>query len=372
MGRAATATINFDALRHNYRLAKQASGNRKAVAIIKADAYGHGAVKVAKALSAEADAFGVACIEEAIELRQEGIKNPILLLEGFFTKDELETISNLNLWTAIHSLEQINILANSALKKHINVWLKMDTGMHRLGIEPELYELAFHKLKALRQVNEVVLMSHFSSADDILCVDTKKQIHVFERATKNINAPKSLANSAGTLGHESSHKDWQRPGIMLYGATPFATPHPIADQLQSVMTLSSEVIAIHHLKKGDGVGYSKTYICDQNTKVGTVAMGYADGYPRHAKNGTPVIVNGQRTKILGRVSMDMLAVDLTHIQGAAVGNTVVLWGPDLPASEVAPYCDTIPYTLFTGVTRRVHKEYKNILNRDVNAFRKAG
>lgn len=370
MGRAATATINFDALRHNYRLAKQASGNRKAVAIIKADAYGHGAVKVAKALSSEADAFGVACIEEAIELRQESINNPILLLEGFFTEDELETISHLNLWTAIHSLEQINILANSQLKKPINVWLKMDTGMHRLGIEPDLYELAYHKLKALRQVNEVVLMSHFSSADDITCDETQQQIDIFEHATKHINAPASLANSAGTLGHAFSHKDWQRPGIMLYGATPFSNPHPIADQLQSVMTLSSEVIAIHHLQQGEAVGYSKTFVCNQPTKVGTVAMGYADGYPRHAKNGTPVIVNGQRTKVLGRVSMDMLAVDLTHINGAAVGNPVILWGPDLPASEVAPYCDTIPYTLFTGITRRVHKTYKNILNRDVNAFKK--
>jgi alanine racemase len=364
MGRAATATINFDALRHNYRLAKQASNGSKAVAIVKADAYGHGAIMVARALANEADAFGVACIEEAIELRDAGIKNPILLLEGFFTEDELSIISERNLWTAIHSVEQIKVLSRQRLSKPINVWLKMDTGMHRLGIQPEDYEAAYTALKHLPQVSNVVLMTHFSCADEIINIETASQISIFNNVTKNIVAEKSLANSAGTLGHKGSHGDWQRPGIMLYGATPFSHSHKWGDQLKSVMTLTSEVIAIHNLVKGQSVGYSKTFVCEQPTKVGTVAIGYADGYPRHAKPGTPVMVNGQRTIILGRVSMDMLAVDLTNIDNVTVGAEVELWGDKLKASDIAMYCDTITYTLFTGITRRVHKVYKNIINRN--------
>ncbi len=372
MGRAATITINLDALRHNYRLAKRVSGNQKTLAIIKANAYGHGAVMVARALSNEVDGFGVACIEEAIELREAGIKNPILLLEGFFTPDELNIISDLNLWTAIHSEEQVETLSTSKLSKRINVWLKMDCGMHRLGIKPERYEAVYQQVCALPQVNDVVLMSHFSCADELNGYETKIQVGVFDYVTKNMSAEKSLANSAATLGHSSSHKDWQRPGLMLYGATPFTQSHPNADQLQSVMTLSSEVIAVHHLKKGDAVGYSKTFVCSKPTKVGTVAMGYADGYPRHAICGTPVLVNGQLTRTLGRVSMDMLAVDLTNIEDADTGAYVELWGDNLPASEVATYCDSIPYTLFTGITQRVHKTYKNILSRDSFSLKKAG
>jgi alanine racemase len=362
MGRAATATINFDALRHNYRLAKKASNGSKAVAIVKADAYGHGAVMVARALANEADAFGVACIEEAVELRDAGIKNPILLLEGFFTEDELKIISERNLWTVIHSHEQIETISQQRLCKPINAWLKMNTGMHRLGIQPEDYEAAYLKLKHLPQVSHVVLMTHFSCADEIVNTETASQISIFNNATKNIQAEKSLANSAGTLAHENSHSDWQRPGIMLYGATPFSHSHKWADQLKSVMTLTSEVIAIHNLEKGQAVGYSKAFVCEQFTKVGTVAIGYADGYPRHAKPGTPVMVNGIQTTILGRVSMDMLAVDLTHIENAAVGAKVELWGDKLKASDIAVYCDTISYTLFTGISRRVHKVHKNIIN----------
>ena len=357
MGRAATATINLDAIRANYRLAKSLSNGQKAVAIIKADAYGHGAVVVANALSAEADAFGVACIEEALELRDAGIKNPILLLEGFFKAHELPLIAQHNLWTSVHSLSQIEDIKNANLKNSINVWLKMDSGMHRLGIAPEDYVSAYTQLKSLSQVKEVVLMSHFSSSDDLTADTTAQQIDCFNTFSASINADVSLANSAGTLGHFDARREWQRPGIMLYGATPFEQGHAQGDLLKTAMTLSSEVIAIHHLQPGDAVGYSRTFICEKPTIVGTVAMGYADGYPRHAKSGTPILVNGQRTRIIGRVSMDMLAVDLTHIQDVAVGAYVECWGENLPAVEIAPHCDTIPYTLFTGITRRVHKVY---------------
>ncbi|WP_273860085.1 alanine racemase [Photobacterium sp. GSS17] len=357
MGRAATATINLDAFRHNYRLAKSVAPEQKAIAIVKADAYGHGAVKLAFALENEADAFGVACIEEAIELREAGIKQPILLLEGFFTEDELPVISDNNFWCAVHSLEQIDIIARSQLNQPVNFWLKMDSGMHRLGVSPQDYRLAYDKLRSLPQVNEIVLMSHFADADAFGSAITAQQISCFEEISRDIDAPVSIANSAAAMEHTSTRREFQRPGLMLYGSSPFEAAQPMAEQLQPVMTLTSEVIAVRELGPGDGVGYGHRFVCDGPTKVGTVAIGYADGYPRHAKDGTPVLVNGQRTRIIGRVSMDMLTVDLTHIDDARVGAKVELWGDNLLAAEVAPYCDTVPYTLFTGITRRVHKKY---------------
>lgn len=357
MARPATATINFDAIRHNYRLAKSVAPDQRALAIIKANAYGHGAVEVANAIADEVDGFGVACIEEATELREAGITKPILLLEGFFSADELDYISEQSLWCAIHSLEQIDIIANASFTKPINIWLKMDSGMHRLGVQPADFQQAFDELKALPQVADIVLMSHLSSADEPELAVTAEQINLFDAATATIDAEISLANSAGTLAHTDARRDWLRPGIMLYGATPFAQSQPLADQLKPAMTLSSEVIAIRDLSPGEAVGYSCTWRCERPTRVGTVAMGYADGYPRHAKNGTPVLVDGQPSKIIGRVSMDMLTVDLTDIPDANIGSYVELWGENLAASEVATYCDTIPYTLFTGITRRVHKKY---------------
>ncbi|MEM5535270.1 alanine racemase [Neptuniibacter pectenicola] len=357
MARAATATINLDAIRHNYLLAKSVAPEQGALAIIKANAYGHGAVEVANALSKDVDGFGVACIEEAVELREAGIRLPILLLEGFFTPDELPIISDLDLLCAVHSAEQIDIIANAQLNKPITAWLKLDNGMHRLGIAPSEYKAAFTKLSALPQVEHVVLMSHFSAADEPELSTTAEQINLLDTLAAELNAPISMANSAGTLEHANARRDWQRPGIILYGATPFAGAHPLADQLKPAMTLSSEVIAVREIQPGESVGYSATWVCDRPTRVGTVAMGYADGYPRHAKNGTPVLVDGHKSQIIGRVSMDMLAVDLTDIPDANVGSYVELWGENLPAAEVAAYCDTIPYTLFTGITRRVHKKY---------------
>lgn len=356
MARAATASINLNAIRHNYQLAKSVAPDQHALAIIKADAYGHGAVRVAEALSDIADGFGVACIEEALELRDAGIKLPILLLEGFFSADELPVISEQQLWCAVHSLDQIALIASTELTQPLHVWLKMDSGMHRLGVAPEDYAAAYAQLSQLQQVEKVVLMSHFSSADEPEKAVTEDQIALFDSTTQTITAEVSLANSAGTMAHTDARRQWQRPGIMLYGASPFMAPQTIANQLQPAMTLSSEVIAVRDLQPGEAVGYGCTWVCEKSTRVGTVAMGYADGYPRHAKSGTPVRVNGQMTQIIGRVSMDMLAVDLTHID-AEVGCYVELWGENLPATTIAEWADTIPYTLFTGITRRVHKRY---------------
>ncbi|MEH6578692.1 MAG: alanine racemase [Amphritea sp.] len=359
MSRAAKITIDLDAIRHNYRLARSLNPQAKAAAIIKANGYGHGAVVVAQALEAEAEAFGVACIEEAVELVEAGIKKPVLLLEGFFEACELEYISEHGIWTAIHSLQQIDVLAEAKLSKPVNVWLKMDSGMHRLGVAPEDYQLAYKRLSALDNVADVVLMSHFASADDLGATTTQEQLSCFDQHTAGIDAPTSLANSAGVLAWSDARRDWLRPGLMLYGATPFEVAQENADKLIPAMTLTSEVIAVRDVQPGECVGYSGTWSSDKPARVGTVALGYADGYPRHAVSGTPVIINGQRAQIIGRVSMDMLAVDLTDIADADVGTEVEFWGKQLPAAEVATYCGTIPYTLFTGITRRVHKKYVN-------------
>ncbi|WP_413479676.1 alanine racemase [Vibrio hibernica] len=359
MARPTTATIDLTAFRHNYKLAKTLANGQHAVAIIKADAYGHGAVKMAHALEEEADAFGVACIEEALELRQSGITQPILLLEGFFSPDELPLIAANNFWCAVHSVEQIEYIAHADLESPITTWLKMDCGMHRLGIPPKQYQLAYQKLKALSQVEKIVCMSHFSSADTAFAPDniTHQQIQRCQSIFDQLDADISLANSAATLGYPEARQQYLRPGIMLYGASPYSEPHPLADQLQPVMTLHSEIIAIRDVPINEAIGYGQRFVCSAPTKVGTVAIGYADGYPRHAKDGTPIIVNGQRTRIIGRVSMDMLTVDLTHVTDVKIGSTVELWGKHLLATEVAEHCDTIAYTLFTGITRRVHKRY---------------
>ncbi len=358
MARPAVATINLDAIRHNYSLAKSLSGEGDALAIIKANAYGHGAIEVAKALDTQAPGYGVACIEEAVQLRDAGISKPILLLEGFFETSELEFIANNNLWCVIHSFDQIDQLARANIATPINIWLKIDIGMHRLGIQPEQLLEAYQRLISLPAVTQITLMTHFSCADELDRPETERQISLLNQLNAQFRLPVSMANSAGILGHPTARKQWQRPGIMLYGATPFATPHPEADKLYSVMTLGSQIIAVRDIEPGESVGYSATWTAERPTRVGTVALGYADGYPRHAKSGTPVIVDGQRTQTLGRVSMDMLAVDLTAIPQAQVGSRVELWGSQLSANEVANWCSTIPYTLFTGITNRVHKAYR--------------
>jgi len=359
MSRPAQAIINLDAIRHNYLLAKSLNSGGRAVAIVKANAYGHGAIEVASSLSDIADAFGVACIEEAVELRQAGINNPILLLEGFFESSELDLISRLNLWTVIHHQQQIDMLERSCLINPIQVWLKMDLGMHRLGIKADRFHSAYRSLSCMRQVSDIVMMGHFSSADDVNnSVITEKQRYCFQKHTRSLKGCVSLSNSAATLMHPQSHQDWLRPGIMLYGASPFGGTHSTARNLKPAMTLRSEIIAERMISPGECVGYGENWCADKPTRVGTVAMGYADGYPRHAKSGTPVLVNGRLTHILGRVSMDMLAVDITPFDEECLGFPVELWGETVSANHVAECAQTIPYTLFCGISRRVHKIYR--------------
>lgn len=357
MGRKARAIIRLEAIRSNYRLAKAQNPAGKAVAVVKADAYGHGAIAVAQALSAEADAFAVACIEEAQALRNAGIDKPVLLLEGFFDADELALIDAQGFWTAVHCAPQIDAIAAYPAQKPLNLWLKMDSGMHRLGFDPAEFYAAYQRLRALPQVGEIVLMSHFACADELTSSATQQQLECFQRAAGDIDAPLSLANSPATLGWPQAHGDWLRPGLMLYGASPFTVAQKNADQLKPAMSLLSEVIAVHDIAVGDSVGYGASWHANRPTRVGTVAMGYGDGFPRQARSGTPVVVNGQRTCIIGRVSMDMITVDLTDIPEAGIGAEVEFWGERLAINEVAPYCDTIPYTLMTCLTPRVRREY---------------
>ncbi|NNJ18195.1 alanine racemase [Pseudomonas putida CSV86] len=348
--RPARALIDLQALRHNYRLARQLSGAR-ALAVIKADAYGHGALRCALALEPEADGFAVACIEEALALREVGIKAPVLLLEGFFEASELELIVQHDLWCVVHSLWQLEAIEKASLARPIQVWLKMDTGMHRVGLHPRDYQAAYQRLQASGKVAKIVLMSHFARADELDSNTSNEQVAVFDAARQGLKAETSLRNSPAVLGWPQVPSDWVRPGIMLYGATPFDTDQAEAARLQPVMTLESKVISLRELPAGEPVGYGARFVSPRPTRVGVVAMGYADGYPRHAPTGTPVLVAGKRAQLIGRVSMDMLCIDLTDVPEAGLGSSVELWGKRVLASDVASQAGTIPYQIFCNLRR---------------------
>ena len=348
--RPARALIDLQALRHNYQLAREVTG-AKALAVVKADAYGHGAVRVAQALEAEADGFAVACIEEALELRAAGILAPVLLLEGFFEADELPLIIEHDLWCVVHSLWQLEAIEQARLGKPLTIWLKLDSGMHRVGLHPKDYQAAYQRLQDSGKVAKIVLMSHFARADELDSDASNEQVAVFQAARQGLNAEISLRNSPALLGWPQIPSDWGRPGIMLYGATPFETPNAEADRLQPVMTLKSRVISVRELPAGEPVGYGARFISPRPTRVGVVAMGYADGYPRHAPTGTPVVVAGKRSQLIGRVSMDMLCIDLTDVPEGGLGSPVELWGKRVLASEVAAQAGTIPYQIFCNLRR---------------------
>ncbi|MEG5265091.1 alanine racemase [Pseudomonas sp. JDS28PS106] len=353
--RPARAVIDLQALRHNYRLARESTG-AKALAVVKADAYGHGAVRVAQALEAEADGFAVACIEEALELRAAGIRAPVLLLEGFFEAAELALIVEHDFWFVVHSAWQLEAIEQAAIARPLTAWLKLDSGMHRVGFLPNEYRAAYQRLQASGKVDKVVLMSHFARADELDSPRSNEQLAVFNSASEGLAGEISLRNSPAVLGWPNIPSDWVRPGIMLYGATPFDRSQPLADQLQPVMTLESKIISVRELPAGEPVGYGATFVTRQTTRVGVVAMGYADGYPRQAPTGTPVWIDGQPSQLLGRVSMDMLGVDLTHLPQAGLGSRVELWGRNVLASEVAERAGTIPYQIFCNL-RRVPRSY---------------
>ncbi len=357
-------TINLDALRHNLAIAKRCSPFSKVVAVLKANAYGHGAVEVAFALQDHVEMFAVSSIEEAVQLREAGLTRPILLLEGCFSASELSLAAARDFPVVFHSEYQINALEKQSLTKPLSAWLKIDTGMHRLGIYPASGLRLYQRLKQSNKTRGVVtLMTHMASADLLDEPYTEQQLAIFKAVKKEIIASDdgsistSIGNSGTILGWPEGRSDYIRPGIMLYGLSPFEGPHAEADKLQPVMSLQSKIIAIRNIERGERVGYGSTWVAKQPSRIATVAIGYGDGYPRNAKSGTPVLVRGQRAYLAGRVSMDMLSIDITHIPEVRIGDTVTLWGESLSANEVAQWADTIGYELVTRMPLRVPKSY---------------
>ena len=352
MSRPALAQVDAGALRHNLQQVRLRAPRARVMAVVKANGYGHGLAWVARTLS-DADAFGVSSVEEGVQLREAGIAQPICLLEGFFTPDELPLLARHRLEPAIHCDSQVKLLARAAPTPRLSVWLKIDTGMHRLGFAPEAAAEAFRQLRGSPAVAEVRVMSHFARADQPEDASTQSQIDSFMMQIRNLRVESSLANSAGIMGWPSSHLDWVRPGIMLYGVAPLAGKSAVALDLKPVMTLQTALIAVHQRRQGEAIGYGGDWRCPQDMPVGVATIGYGDGYPRHAHPGTPVLVNGQRVPLAGRVSMDMITLDLRTQPQARVGDPVVLWGRGLPVEEVADSAGTIAYELLCRVAERI-------------------
>lgn len=359
MTRPVRARIDLSALQTNFSLVRQAAPDSRVMAVIKANAYGHGAVPVARALK-QADAFAVASVDEALLLREAGIQQPVLLLQGVFAADELEAAANYDLQVTVHSSEQIDWLEQSRIRSPLQLWLKVDTGMHRLGVPIEYATTALQRLADLveQRGGSVRLMSHLACADTPESPANDAQLAAFQ-SIPHRGLERSLANSAALLSRVDMNFDWVRPGIMLYGASPFDPGAGQTTGLQAVMSFESQLIAVHARKQGDSIGYGQIWHCPADMPVGVVAAGYGDGYPRHAPAGMPVRVNATVVPLIGRVSMDTLFVDLRDQPQAVVGDKVQLWGSHLPAATVAAQAGTISYELFCNVSPRVPREYLN-------------
>ncbi|AUY25462.1 catabolic alanine racemase DadX [Mixta calida] len=351
MSRPIVATIHSAALRQNLAIVRQAAPHSRVWSVVKANGYGHGIDRIWQHL-ADTDGFALLNLEEAILLRERGWKKPILLLEGFFHRDELELLDRYRLTTSVHSNWQIKAIAEAQLSAPLDIYVKVNTGMNRLGFLPEQVHNVWRKLRALDNVGEMTLMTHFAEAErEEGIVEPMKQV---ERAAEGLNCPRSLSNSAATLWHPEAHFDWVRPGIVLYGASPSGQWQDIAGTgLKPAMTLTSDIIGVQPLKAGAGVGYGYRYHAQAEQRIGVVACGYADGYPRHAPTGTPVMVDGVRTHTLGAVSMDMLMVDLTPCPQAGIGSKVELWGDQIKIDEVASSAGTVGYELMCALAPRV-------------------
>ena len=345
MKRTACLSFDFEALKHNLDIVRQSCKNSRIMAVIKADAYGHGMLQVADRLGS-VDAVAVACVDEAVALREHGYQNTIVVLQGFQQIQQLQQCVELGLDPVIHQLWQINLLDElDTSRPALSVWLKLDTGMHRLGISPDLAEQAWQRLQHCQSVDQLHLMSHLANADVPANPYNQQQHDLFDHWVRKTELDASLANSAAILTNPQSHYDWVRPGLMLYGVSPIEGQIHDQYNLQPVMRLSTRLIAIQQLKKGQTVGYGGNWVCPEDMMIGVAAIGYGDGYPRHATNGTPVWISGRRCQLVGRVSMDMITIDLSKHEQAMVGDEVVLWGPELAVEEVAESSGTIAYEL---------------------------
>lgn len=352
MTRPARVTVDLDALRHNLQRVRALAPGRRIMAVIKADAYGHGIERAARALR-DADAFGVACLEEARQLRVAGVRGPVTLLEGPFAAGELLEISRLELEIVVHSPAQLDMLERTALENPVAAWLKVDSGMHRLGFDPAFVPKAWQRLSDCAAVRGPTrLMTHLARAAAPEDSMTAVQLERFAAACDGLPGERSIANSAAILACPASHADWVRPGLMLYGVSPLVGGTGAGHGLKPVMSLRSELISVRHVRAGESVGYGATWTCPEDMPIGVVAAGYGDGFPRHARSGTPILVNGIRCAIIGYASMDMLTVDLRAAPDAGVGSGVELWGPGLPIEEIAAHSGTVAYELLCGVHRQ--------------------
>lgn len=351
MPRPICATISSAALKHNLEIARRHAGGSKIWAVIKANGYGHGLMRVAKALDA-ADGFALLDFVDALRLRAAGVAKPILMLEGFFSPQDLPVLEKYALTPVIHTVEQIEMLKTTDLGGQVDAYLKVNSGMNRLGFSPDNVRLGWNSLQEDPQIRAVTLMTHFADADGPSGV--RAQLDWFNEITHSMDAPRSVANSAALLRFsQETRAAWVRPGIMLYGCSPFPDESAEALGLKPAMTLTSALIGLQTLQPGERIGYGFSYETVGEMTVGVVACGYADGYPRHAPAGTPVLVAGQRARIVGRVSMDMICVDVTDIEHAQVGAPVTLWGEGLSADEVATHAGTLSYELLCALAPRV-------------------
>ena len=359
MKRSAYALIKLEHLAHNLNILRSFAPHSKVISVVKADAYGHGLAKTAQALAAS-DAFAVACANEAAELRATGILHPIICLQGFSDETQLKTIAESNIQTIVHSEHQIKLLKQYQLSQSIQIWLKVDTGMGRLGFRPEAVKQAMQQIEDIKSVSKIRLMTHFANADNLDNEYTQKQLTSFDSIAKHYpDTERSAANSAATLAYTNSHYEWIRSGLVLYGISPFDAnkSHPDTSELKPVMSFHAPIISIKQFKRGDCIGYGSTYRCENDTRVAVIAIGYADGYPRALISPINVFVNGQLAPIIGRISMDMMTIDIGHID-AAIGDEVELWGDDISITEVAAAANTISYELLCGISGRVERVYE--------------
>lgn len=364
MSRPTEITIDLAALRHNLQVAKSLSPNANIVAVVKADAYGHGVIDVTNELSPHVEMFAVSCVEEAMVIRRGGVDTPILLLEGGFCEDDYELAAEYQFHLVIHSQQQLDFLSVAKIKTPLNIWLKIDSGMHRLGIEANTALDYVNQLRNMEAVGAIKLMTHFASADEVNRDFTTKQLNRFTAVVNTLQAKTgerfalSMANSAALIQYADARAEWDRPGIMLYGVSPFEQNNDVVNQLTPVMSFTSKIIALRNIDTGESVGYGHTWTATKPSTIATVAVGYGDGYPRSAQSGTPVLVNGQRAKLAGRVSMDMISVDVSDLKDVAVGNNVELWGKRLSVNEVASWAGTIGYELVTRMPKRTKRRFE--------------
>ena len=352
------AIVDTAALRHNLGRMRATAPGARVMAVIKANGYGHGLVPVARAL-AGTDGFAVARLEEGLALREAGLANPVLLLEGVFSRDQLAIAARQRFDLMVHSVEQLALLEGRIGSEPVAAWIKVDTGMNRLGFRVEDFAAAYERLRRVANVApDPTLVTHLANADDLLDSTTPQQLRAFAAATAGLPGERSIANSAALLAWPEARADWVRPGVALYGVSPFPDGTGADLGLRPAMTLQTEVIAVKHVRAGETVGYGGTWRAERDTRMAVVAAGYGDGYPRSVGSGAPVLVDGRRAPLIGRVSMDMITVDVTDHPGVATGDPVVLWGDGVPVEEIARHAGTIPYELICGVSQRVHHDLR--------------